>query len=43
MAFEMVRKQETIDIVKPYRIKSEITTECKIWLQREKIQEGIEF
>ncbi len=42
LVFERVREQ-TIDFVKPYRMGSEAIPECKIWLEKEKMEEVNEF
>lgn len=33
-------KEQTIDFVQSSRVKAENTTECKIWLREEKMEEG---
>ncbi len=42
MGIERAREQ-TIDFAKPYRVGSETMTGCKIWLEREKMEEVTEF
>ncbi len=42
MHFERAREQ-TINFAKPYRVESEAILGCKIWLQKEKMEEVNEF
>ncbi len=42
MVFEKAREQTT-DFAKPYRVGSEAILGCKIWLEKEKMEEVYEF
>ncbi len=42
MVFERAREQ-TIDFAKPYRVGSEGILGCKIWLEKEKMEEVNEY